>query len=494
MDRLYELCKSLDKEDQVLFQKFLIHKFNRENRKDLNLFRSILNDKISDSNYNTSERLIRLRIKRSLEEFISLKINKNDIALNINKLFGIAKYLFIKKNYSMGWIYLIEAEKTSIRNEEFEILNQIYNYMLEFTWTNDSLNLDELIQKSKFNMEKVHENLVFNFALSQLRKQLDDANAKGIKINIKETVDTIFRNYEINLNISDNVSKNLKIASLVHLTLESQKEYDNLCNYSVQIFEDLEKGNSFNENNLDEKINLLSRICYTAMYSGKYDVCEKYSEISILEINKNPKYFIWGIRTLVSKVALLAMTGRVEDALDFAYDLQKNNKKHFLEDDYFNYITLVNLACLNLELGKISEGQKAINTLINSPNRIAKSIGFEGLINVYFTQCIFAFELKEMDLLNYRLKALKRKFNTFMNQEEMLRYKIFFQLLKKLSDDPDIISSPAYQHEVYKFLNLAPIYHPGLEFISLNAWITSKVYKIKFDESEYNQWARENLI
>src|SRR5690606_22912136 len=194
MNQLYHLSHSLGEDEQKHFRKFLTHKSNAEKRKDLEVFDKIckLGDYRTDEVvteiygvYNeatsTAHRMLRVRIKKILEDFIHQQVRKDDTPLYIHKLITIARFLYLRKKRALSWNYLLKAEKIAIKAEEYELLDQVYQFMIEYAWAQEKDILREVIQKERANQEQAQASRSINLALSVIHNKLRKLHSSGKK-------------------------------------------------------------------------------------------------------------------------------------------------------------------------------------------------------------------------------------------------------------------------------------------------------------------------
>jgi len=134
MDNLQEIICLLNKDEEREIRQFINRQKAKKNRKDLELFDILLNNKplktsiIVQKLYKkdgTKEKqayhALRKRLLDHLREFIVVKQMDQDTSID-SKLMGqisLVRYLFDKNNGRLAWKYLRKAEKLAAETDQF---------------------------------------------------------------------------------------------------------------------------------------------------------------------------------------------------------------------------------------------------------------------------------------------------------------------------------------------------------------------------------------
>ena len=90
---------------------------------------------------------------------------------------------------------------------------------------------------------------------------------------------------------------------------------------------------------------------------------------------------------------------------------------------------------------------------------------------------------KEEEFALYLLEKFKRKYKAFLSQADFKREKIFIELLDGILKNRQYLSAEANQIKAGKYIALRT-YIPGdFEYISMNAWLQSKLSGQSYYES-----------
>src|SRR5688572_29277081 len=92
---------------------------------------------------------------------------------------SLATDLFEARGDRLAWNLLRKAEKVAAENEQFDLLNNIYNLQIEKADSEFADNLHQIIQKRNENKLAADEEERANIAASLIREQLSQVRAQG---------------------------------------------------------------------------------------------------------------------------------------------------------------------------------------------------------------------------------------------------------------------------------------------------------------------------
>lgn len=499
MDKLFELTNSLSKEEQLLFRKYHTRKSSQTERKDISLYNELCAGKYDFKNFiediygvhNEStcraHRMLRLRIKESLEDFIHQRVRKDDTPSYINKLVNIARFLYFRKKYPLAWNYLKKAEKIAAMAEEYVLLNQVYQYMIEYSWTQPSLNLKKLIKKEQKNHAEAQAARSIYLAFSVIRNELSKKYNKGEKPNIERIIQKTLTKFNVQETYAHKASHYYNLAMLVKMSLDEEHKYKELYEYIIDTIEKMEAAKLFDKYNYQYRIELLNVICYAAVRAGDYSTAQKYIDIVETENKIYPETDFLSIKSFMAKVVCLGSTGKMNEAIEVLEYLRTKYKKLYRDDDYFFTTLNYNLAAAYLQIQDIDVPRKCLNELLNNSKRVVRHSGLEMLFYCHAVECLLAIEADDCSYALYRIAATERKFKNYLKQAHNFRNNDFIKLLRHIAQNNTAWKDENFRREIWRFINLKHQYNPGPEFISFNAWLYSKLENVAYNEGEYDK-------
>ncbi|PKP48973.1 MAG: hypothetical protein CVT95_03820, partial [Bacteroidetes bacterium HGW-Bacteroidetes-12] len=192
MNHVYKIIETLSKEECRNFKILLKRTNNNEQRKDVALFDYVrkndtnaLEEAVFVKKYYNKDKNAFYRLKNRLQHDMNKSLlffhhNSDDYLTTIN-YFLLAKIFNKKASFQLTFEYLLEAEKRAIKNEFFDLLDIVYN---------DLINLS--IETVKFNPSPFIEKRKGNRILLNTIQQIDDVLAT-LTYKIKTT-----QNYDSN--------------------------------------------------------------------------------------------------------------------------------------------------------------------------------------------------------------------------------------------------------------------------------------------------------
>src|SRR5690606_845116 len=128
---------------------------------------------------------LRKCLKQLLESFIIQQKTTGSNQLHISRLTNLAQNLYNNKKYRPAWHYLKTAENIAVKAEEYELLNHIYQNMIEYAWTQPLHVLNEILEKEKANRTQAQITRSMNLALSVIHNKLKVYHLTGKKADIQ---------------------------------------------------------------------------------------------------------------------------------------------------------------------------------------------------------------------------------------------------------------------------------------------------------------------
>jgi hypothetical protein len=95
---------------------------------------------------------------------------------------------------------------------------------------------------------------------------------------------------------------------------------------------------------------------------------------------------------------------------------------------------------------------------------------------------IFHYENDDVDFAYYLVAKIKKKYSTVLNRQEAKREKQFVTIFEKMLNDSSYMDSTRFVLDCNVFNELKDFVPGDYEYISLNAWLLSKVKGRKYYE------------
>ena len=234
MDDLKITIDTLSAEDKKEFNYFIQRQKSKRNRKDYELFQllqgkkqykpqELINRLYPDEPNAVAYYALRKRLMQHLTDFIVLKRMEEDptAVSSVMGMLAVAKYLFDVRVDRLAWNMLRKAEKLAAANEQFDLLNTIYNVQIEKADSEFADDLDEIIRKRNDNKLAADEDERANIANSIITKRLQTARQQGRDLQIDATIQSVLKAYGLTEAVSQRPSLFYKLMSIARSSVRA---------------------------------------------------------------------------------------------------------------------------------------------------------------------------------------------------------------------------------------------------------------------------------
>lgn len=487
MDLLYQIITCLSDEEERALKKYIMRKSSDNNRKDIMLFNLLRSNekygtetilrKIYGSNGSKAYHQLRQTLKLQIEDFIFHNNGlKSDNNTYIQRMIIIARFLFNKKRAEAAWEYLQKAEKRALSGSEFTLLNIIYIEQLEYSIRINNVNVDSINSKRLENRElaKLYEDITTILWLIKYKIKL--TLEKGEKSDAENIVMNLFDELNIAIDVAKQPVILYKLAMIVVVTLEENKEYISIEIFLLHIYHKLCTEGMLEKLNLSQRIELFSLISKYSLLNKKYEQCEKYLNMlrRLQEETKEETVPLWGAEMVA--VNLYIRIGRLHHALDGLKKLELHKESINITDEFY---IRTNLFSVYFLMKKYDEALKNLRFLqLKQDQKIFIEIFGKGaILFLEIAKCIILFEKKEHDLIDFRIKSITRKDKSLLKKPFYKREYQFLLILKEINRTSEVFMQKKTIKKINEFLASSANFTREEEYINLNAWLLSKVEK-----------------
>lgn len=490
MDELREIIHTFEKEEQKDFKTFINRLKKKQQRKDLDLFELLLEkkeykreeilqilypeDKNLEAYHATRKRLI-----KQVTEFVYVKRIKED-STSVSQILGLislSNYLFEKKRTRTAWSYLKKAETIAINSRHFDILNNIYSYMLRNAESEYALNLNEIIRKKDTNLKKAIQEDNANTAYQVIKHQLNESLAQGTELNIDFMVKKVLMDYELTQASVENPKIIYNIIAITRQAFLSKKDFFTFEPYITTKYNELK--DLFDKQNHLLKLNMLYWIAHTLYRNRKFKEAEKYLDElhNNLLAYKKSQYHQLIDKYYLLKAGVLCFSGNIDTAIElletYLDEHPKLDKKQLL-NTYLN---------LSVYYFWKQDYNKALNVFLrinHSDQWCSKKMGKEWVMKKLMIEVLGYYEMDNMDVADSRLRSLQRNFADLFDRKPYDRLKYYISIIKKIMDNPQVATETDFQNEIESKTRWLPVNEEDLQAMMFYAWVKSKMIKKPF--------------
>jgi len=493
MDDLKITIDTLTADQKKEFLDFMKRQSQQKLRKDAELFQVLLQKKAytpeelqrklyPEADNSMAYYALRKRLMRQLSDFILLKRMEDDTtsASSIMGMVSLATYLFEAQVDRLAWNLLRKAEKLATENEQFDLLNNIYNLQIEKADNEFADDLNLIIQKRNANKIAADEEERANIATSLIRKQLHQARANGRDMNFDTIIMQVLEEFQLAEVVAKRPSIFYKLMTIARSAVLARKDFHHFEPYIIAQYEQLLQQTGFSKAQISYKLELNYMIAHVLYRNRKFEQSIAYLDAIYADLQANTKslFLQFYPRYIFLKTANLAFLNRLEEATALMEELLesqgnslgiKNLLTAQLSLSFFNF-TLQNYKKANLILIRMPHSDKFCETKMGKEWVLKKNMG----------ELILQIELNNPELAMNKIRTMERTFKNLLAQDAYYNVRGYLQLLKKLLDDPYLLEQPYFTELIEKELEFVPMEQEDLQSISFYAWLKARIQKRKY--------------
>ncbi|MEO5569924.1 MAG: hypothetical protein ABIT08_08345 [Bacteroidia bacterium] len=483
MDILNQIINGMNKE-QIRYFKLYASRFRSEARKDLALFDYMRksndkydDDKIFNKLYKGKEKNAFYRLKNRLlldiNKSITIQHFDDEETIHAFHLLGLVRFYINRNNVDAAHYFLRKAESKAKVIENNELLDLIYGEFIRLSHEKISINPEVYIKKRKENTEQINQLREIDDILAAVSYRLKitqnfAADENPVLPLLQKTADDFSQDKEL----KKSHKLRLKLYHAVSQILLQKRDYAALEDYLLNIYKEFNKEKLFNKSNHDTKLQMLTYIVNALFKNNKLKVSLKYAE----ELRKAmeefhhllyDKYIFFYYNSLVINYSIVDKT----KAISILEDLRDNEK--IKSNTFYQVFVYLNLMLLWFDKQQYPNAIKNLNKLYMLDNYKTTDVALRFRIAV--AELIIRYELKDFDLLEYKINQLRKDFKEYLKQIENEKEKEFITILKSIINSAAYMQDKKLLNRVKLFVNLkdeAP--SEDREIINYKNWLREK--------------------
>ncbi|GAB3195092.1 hypothetical protein ABID22_000004 [Pontibacter aydingkolensis] len=514
MDDLKLTIETLPEEDRKELATFIRRQKKKKTRKDLELYKLLLQQK----SY-TSEQLIQLlypeepnavayyalrkRLQRHLTDFILLKRMEEDItaASPINGLLSLANYLFDVRIDRLAWAQLRKAEKLAQANEQYGLLNTVYNLQIEKADNEFADPLEQIIEKRNQNKLIADEDERANIASSIINLRLRAVRKQGSGMHFDRIIQEVLRTYDLSEAISQRPSLLYKLMSIARSAILARKDFLSFEPYIISKYKEAEQGHGFKKAHQYYKISLLYMIAHVLYRNKKFEQSVHYLQQlhACMATEGKSHAALFMPRYTFLMVANQVFLNRNDDAIKLMEHLLGNNKINLSTKDQLT--AQLGLSFNYFAGGAYSKANRLLLSIKRSDKWCEEKMGREWVLKKKLGELILQYELGNEDLVQNKLRALERAYKDLWDEPMYRNVKHYLELIRLLLEHPEQVSKPAFVQLVDNTLEFTTFKQTDLAAMSFYAWLKSKMLQkpyydvlMELTKSAYEEQAQSDSL
>ncbi len=490
MDDLKQIISTLSADEQKEFATFAQRQKKLKNRKDLDLFRILCQkqsykpaqilQKLYPSDQNqVAYHAVRKRLMHQLIDFILLKSTENQESTALGFI-ALARFLLDRKLEKLAWEFLKKAEKIAYTNEQYDLLNTIYNLQIIRAEDEDAEPLPTIIKKRNENKILADEDEKANIANSLIQKQLKEVREQGKELNFKEIIKNILQEYGLSETVGKRPSLLYKLMSIARSAVLVSKDFYHFEPYLIEQYSFVAEKYGFSPQHAPYQLRLLYMIAHVLYRNKKFSqsisYLEKMQELFLPSASVTTEFFP---RYTILLSANYALNQQTSQAIKVLENLLADKKITLNQQDNLN--AYLNLSIYYFQEENYKKANQCFLTIQHSDTWLAKKMGREWALKKNLIELIAQYELKNYDLARQKLKTIEKNFGDMLAQPLYQNGKAYLYFIKQLIDNPTVKPEKLFK-ETDNLFTFDPIAQEDLQEIRFYAWLKAKLLKKKYQE------------
>lgn len=488
MDDLKITLNTLSEDDRRELAVFIKRQKKQKHRKDLELYHLLLQTRsytpaqligklYPDKPNAVAYYALRKRLLRHLTDFILLKRTEEDVtaASSIMGMLSLARYLFDARVDKQAWAHLRKAESLAQANEQYDLLNAVYNLQIEKSDNEYADPLDEIIRKRNLNKQIADEDERANIANSIINQRLQAVRQQGSDLYFDKIIQEVLRTYNLSEAVSKRPSLLYKLMSITRSAILARKDFLSFEPYIISQYHEAEERYGFKKAHQYYKLSLLYMIAHVLYRNKKFDESMRYLALlheSMVGEGKS-NYATFYPRYIFLMVANLVFQRRNPEAIALMEELLQSNKLVLSTKDLLT--AQLGLSFNYFAQGAFGKANRLLMSIKRSDKWCEGKMGREWVLKKNLGELILQYELGNVDLVLNKVRSFERAFSDLWDEPAYVNVKLYLHLIKELVDHPELIQKPEFIYHVQHTLKFTTFERTDIQALSFYAWLRAKM-------------------
>jgi hypothetical protein len=494
MDNLKEIIETLSTDDVKEFRIFINRQKRKKNRKDLDLFHILLQKesykpvdiikKLYDKPNKEAYHALRKRLIKHLQDFIVIKRMGEDTtaASSIMGMLSLAQYLFDQKSGRLAWSFLRKAEELAANNEQFDLLNSIFNLQIEQAHSDHADDLQEIIIRRDANKEFQDQDERFIVANSLIKQQLRQARFEGEQLDFDTIIHETYKKYELEDAALQRPKLLYSTISIARSAVLAKKDYFSFQPYILKEYDLIMAKQGFSKSSHYYKLSLLYMIAHVLYRNRKFEEALRYVEElgeSIEEYNKS-HFHLFFTRYVLLLAQLKSYQGQNQLSVELMESYLSGNMHRISTGDSLN--GSLNLSVYYFQQEDFKKANKTLLGIHHTDKWCEKKMGKEWVLKKNLIEMIVQYEMGNDDIALNRIRSIDRYFADMFALPQYQRVKGFLGFIRAFINDPMSVTNEEFVQKAEKTLIVNVHEQEDIQAMTFYAWLKSKMYKQPYYE------------
>ncbi len=462
MDILNLIITGMNKEQVRFYKLFISRSGDSGDRKDALLFDFI---RKSGEDYDESKIHLKLYGKDDKNSFYRLKhrllqdVNKSlmvqhfddDEQVHVLHILALFKFHFNRNNIKAALYFLRKAETEAKKIDNPELLDIIYSEFIRLSHDMVTVDPQEYIRLRKQNQEQISYLRTIDDILAVVSYKMKiTQNFSENENPVIPLLQKTLKEYSKDKELNKSPKLRFKIYHAVSQILLQKRSYKPLEEYLLSIYNEFEKEKLFNKSNHDTKLQMLVFIINTLFKNNKLKESLQYTAKLKSAMDEHQrmffdKYLFFHYNSLVINYSKLDK----EKAIEILNEMKENEK--IRSTPFYEMFVYLNLAVTYFDKKDFHQSIRSLNKIymLEGYKTADRSLQFK----IGIAELIIRFELKDEDMVEYKIKQVKKDFKEFFSKKENLREKEMVTIINRMIESENIRKDKTLQQHLQVILN-----------------------------------------
>lgn len=485
MDKLHELISTFSEDDKKEFRIFINRQKSKKERKDLELFELITKEfdatQIQHKLYKRPNKVayhtLRKRLLKHISDFIVLKQIDKDVTStsSISGLISLATYSFNNKRDELGWRFLSKAEQTAIKNEQYELLNNIYHLQLDQSASESAPEINSIYNKWKSNKALVDENEKVSIAYNFIKKEINEVILSGEDKDLNKIIDNLLKKYGINDLVFQRPEVLYKVLDLTRKVMLSRKDFYNFEPYIIRMYNELVTQHGFSKKNHYYKIHILYMIAHILYRNKRFEASNNYMEQMHEAMKEYEEVYFTKFypKYVMLKAANYSYLNENNQSITLLTAIDQQTLKKLPAEDQLNI--KMNLIIYYGNAGDYKQSNQIMHSLHHTDNWLTKKMGIEWVMKKNMIEIMIQYELENFEIALNRIRSFERSFAELFKHPIYARALQFMKKVKMIINNPQLIKDSSFVDTIVTELVQSPSEQEDLQAMAYYAWLKGKL-------------------
>jgi tetratricopeptide (TPR) repeat protein len=353
------------------------------------------------------------------------------------RLLALVRFHLTRNQVSLALYYLRKAEKAAHRIDQPELLDVVYGEYIKLSHEMVSINPETYIRLRTENRERLQQLRAMDdvLAVVSYRMKLTQNFSAG-KNPVIRLLERTLAEFSSGREMQSSPAMRFRIYHAVSQVLLQKREYASLAGYLLNVYDDFAGDGLFNRSNHETKLQMLTYLVNALFKTGRFRESLSYAD-TLLKAMKEfqnlyyDKYIFFYYNSLVINYS----RSDRDKAIAILEEMKQN--RLITASPFYEMFVYLNLSVLFFDKQEYHRSIRYLNKLLllDGYRNADRSLKFK----IALAEMMIRFELKDSDVLDYKLKQLRKDYRQMLlrkeNQREQDLLFIIEVLMKKGSLD-----------------------------------------------------------